>query len=728
MDRKRLIICLLLTFLLSLYPSVGIAGTGGGGGPGWGNPGPPISSIDLPIKVKDALIDPERTVIYMSGYGKKEIYSVDYTSGSSSTVSFVYTPESLELGRGLYADELYAALLHREHSYYWREEDQTGTIAVIDRNTFQVKDTIDLLVDPYDIVAGRDGYIYIPSGSGQWTNFQSYSRLTKRLENQTMIRQMSHAKLHPAMERIYTIDTDSSPRDMRAYNTAGGDFTDPKYPGGYDSPYHGDYPLTVKIALDPTGKYLFNGSGGIFTTNADRNLDMRYAARLDAGFEDIAFEPDLSRFYTLSSNSINVYRGNDFSRLYTIPLANPGKYIFRQGDRLVVITPSGLNPDLDAIRVLPLNPMDRLSFDLNIYPLSIGDTRNTEITAFYCDGSAVDVTSHANFTSSNPAVAKVSSSGKVTAITPGVTTITASYAGYQSSADVTVTAYVKDGIYLDCLEYNLTAGETHQTVVTAVYNGSSFNVTPYSTFLSSKSTVASVEPSGLVTGISSGKAVIIAIYGNYLTSANVCVSAPTMGGRLSINPSSGKEGAPGQNITLSYYPGETITNGFVMFRLPAGFNAIPAADTATLPDREILVLTDNMIEDDGKSVLVNISKSIIGQAIELNLKNKTLPSPGIYQFKCQADADGEGTEKKLSFGIGHEAKIFAVISNPKIGDVNGDGSVNVQDAVLIINITLNKISPTEKQKIDADLNMDGDINILDAVKLINIAIGEINGI
>ena len=50
------------------------------------------------------------------------------------------------------------------------------------------------------------------------------------------------------------------------------------------------------------------------------------------------------------------------------------------------------------------------------------------------------------------------------------------------------------------------------------------------------------------------------------------------------------------------------------------------------------------------------------------------------------------------------------------GDLNGDGSVNIQDIILIVNIIMDDGEYTEY----GDMNFDGYINILDVVTLANI--------
>ena len=55
-----------------------------------------------------------------------------------------------------------------------------------------------------------------------------------------------------------------------------------------------------------------------------------------------------------------------------------------------------------------------------------------------------------------------------------------------------------------------------------------------------------------------------------------------------------------------------------------------------------------------------------------------------------------------------------------IGDINFDASIDILDVVLIVNIILGALEPSEAQSIAADLNFDGAVNILDVVQIINI--------
>ncbi|MFQ5335137.1 MAG: dockerin type I repeat-containing protein [Flavobacteriales bacterium] len=60
---------------------------------------------------------------------------------------------------------------------------------------------------------------------------------------------------------------------------------------------------------------------------------------------------------------------------------------------------------------------------------------------------------------------------------------------------------------------------------------------------------------------------------------------------------------------------------------------------------------------------------------------------------------------------------------PGNGDVNGDGSLDVLDAVRLISIIMLQITPTDYELWTADLIWDGSVDVLDAVNLISLIMG-----
>jgi hypothetical protein len=59
----------------------------------------------------------------------------------------------------------------------------------------------------------------------------------------------------------------------------------------------------------------------------------------------------------------------------------------------------------------------------------------------------------------------------------------------------------------------------------------------------------------------------------------------------------------------------------------------------------------------------------------------------------------------------------------KPGDLNGDGSVNVQDATISLRIAVGLLTPTDAQKAAGDANHDGSWNVQDATLILRAAVG-----
>ena len=55
-----------------------------------------------------------------------------------------------------------------------------------------------------------------------------------------------------------------------------------------------------------------------------------------------------------------------------------------------------------------------------------------------------------------------------------------------------------------------------------------------------------------------------------------------------------------------------------------------------------------------------------------------------------------------------------------LGDLNEDSIINIQDIIILINISLSVINPTDYQNIAGDINADGTIDVLDIITCINI--------
>lgn len=235
------------------------------------------------FNVAASAIDPVKPVLYMLSDDDNTVKSYNYETGELKSIMLSARPEQLYVEN----NKVYITLVHRPHSSYWWDEEQTGGIAIVNADTFKLEKSFSIKLDPFDIVVDKSGYIYVSGGSGQWTDIKSYSPDTGLERSSYMISERSYLEMHPSQSKVYAIDTSSSPRDITQFFIQDGKFT-----GEMDSPYHGDYDFGDIIKASPDGRYLFNDLGNVFTGN------LNFAAQLEVPFNDLAFNLDQNRFFS----------------------------------------------------------------------------------------------------------------------------------------------------------------------------------------------------------------------------------------------------------------------------------------------------------------------------------------------------------------------------------------------------------------------------------------------
>ena len=59
----------------------------------------------------------------------------------------------------------------------------------------------------------------------------------------------------------------------------------------------------------------------------------------------------------------------------------------------------------------------------------------------------------------------------------------------------------------------------------------------------------------------------------------------------------------------------------------------------------------------------------------------------------------------------------------QLGDVNFDGAIDVFDIIIVVNIVIEEMVPSNEEQLAADLNQDGAIDVFDIISLVSIILG-----
>lgn len=147
--------------------------------------------------------------------------------------------------------------------------------------------------------------------------------------------------------------------------------------------------------------------------------------------------------------------------------------------------------------------------------LECGETKQLTAQISPENATAGDIT----WTSSDEAIATVSSDGTVTGISKGTATVTATVSGKSGTCEVTVTQEVQS-VEISPATATLTSkGETIQLTATVLPEGAG-----EATWTSSDEAVATVSPEGIVTAIGEGTATITATAGEKTATCTITVS------------------------------------------------------------------------------------------------------------------------------------------------------------------------------------------------------------
>jgi len=158
--------------------------------------------------------------------------------------------------------------------------------------------------------------------------------------------------------------------------------------------------------------------------------------------------------------------------------------------------------------------------------LQVGNTAQYSATGIQSNGTTVDLTASAVWSSANPTVATIDTAGLATAVGDGQTLIQADVQGFSAQAALAVNVTLLS-LTVSPASTVITVGDTQQFTVTGTYSDTTTeDLTNSVAWRVSDSTVASIDEYGMATGIAAGYAAAVAESATLVAGGTLQVTAP----------------------------------------------------------------------------------------------------------------------------------------------------------------------------------------------------------
>jgi|GEM_PF-1365526 len=329
---------------------------------------------------------------------------------------------------------------------------------------------------------------------------------------------------------------------------------------------------------------------------AKDSLDYYYSIKATMEYVD---QKDIGAWTEDGTDGHRTYSLNENGQCTNFPGANSKGNVIQSGSQAGGTTIQASDAATAMLNNISNNPATGISVNTKAMSLKVGGTGTLTATVTTADGAKT--TDPVVWTSSDPTVATVDSTGKVTALKDGTATITATAGTKSATTTVTVSknAVAATGITATPNPANVTEGSTVQ-LTAAVTPADATDKTV--TWKSSDPTVATVSSTGLVTGIKAGTVTVTAT-----NTAGNTAQVPVTVAQKAVNSTS---------ITLNV-PSVTATDSASPVTVAATLSPTNTTDSisATSPvtwkiksgsSTEVVSVTSN---DNGKSVTLTPKKA-----------------------------------------------------------------------------------------------------------------------
>ena len=247
-------------------------------------------------------------------------------------------------------------------------------------------------------------------------------------------------------------------------------------------------------------------------------LHVGQSETISATVTDVNGNPVGGAVVTFTTNNANIASITSSTNTTTLILAGPGT-----GTATITGT-SGAKTGTATV-IVSLVPVDSVNVNAAHDTITVGHQDTLTATAFDSTGTALPGRP-VTWKSSNAAVATVSATGIVTTLKPGTVVIFATISGVQGSVTIVINPVPIGSVSVSpTADTLLQGGQQQLTVVVRDSLGSIVN-NPQVTWTSTNNTIASSTQTGLVTGVNTGTALIIATAGGKADTNTTLVLPP----------------------------------------------------------------------------------------------------------------------------------------------------------------------------------------------------------
>jgi 6-phosphogluconolactonase (cycloisomerase 2 family) len=227
-----------------------------------------------------------------------------------------------------------------------------------------------------------------------------------------------------------------------------------------------------------------------------------------------------------------------------------------------------------------------------------GLTQQYTATGTYTSGPNQVLTVGVTWASSNPSSATISSSGLATGVAVGSTTITATVGSISGQGSLVVNAPILQSVSVSPSTATIQVGQTQAYTVTGAYsNQTTAPITTGITWKSNALAVATINGSGVATGVQAGTTTILATVGT-LTSPTVTLTV-----------------TPATTASVSRYLVDLSNNGIAVDAIVPGTGQLRASNISLIPNASTLYPQGILVNPNGQSIYLAAGLSGSGSEV-----------------------------------------------------------------------------------------------------------------